>query len=132
MRTFLLFALLCVAACTAQAQNFQNNTNCTLRLTPLCYDPGTCGGGVCSLTVNVPPGASIALPVCSTACTPPNRRGYMVAYGPGTNCNVYVNVGDPKYPCTTYPASNALPPCPNCGSMWRGVSYDINGNLIVQ
>jgi len=124
MKKLLLLALLCLSFVASNAQNIINKTNCTIFVTPFCYDPVTCNIVNFCPMVAVPGGGTLPLPNCQ--CQPPFLQGYQVCWG---QCpNLCVDVAIPGSPC--FPARAGLPACFPCPP--AVVSFDAAGNLIIQ
>lgn len=129
MKTFLLSVMLFVAALSVQAQKIINNTPCSLKITPACYDPNLCAGGPCGLPAIIVPAFGTAV-LTPCACPPPQLPGYIVCY---LACpNICTNVGNPARPCPIWPVPAILPASPCCDNLPHQISYTPVGDLLIQ
>ena len=115
----LLFALMLSIACfSVKAQNFNNNTSCAVKITPVCYDVNACTYTSCGTPTNVPGNSSVtlaSLPTCS--CKSNEKRGYVVCCTSTPTVCAYIGSPAGPYPCALFPGATTFPACGTCSAV---------------
>ena len=127
MKRLFMIAALAVAAFTAKAHNFHNDSPCDVEFRLVCIDPVNCTvSSISSGWITVTAGGFVAIP---PACMPPDEVGYEVQYAASTGCSGSGSV-IVKHDPGTYSSNGCgmnnlpLPACP-C-SPGGGVNVHIN------
>lgn len=126
MKRLFMIAALAVAAFTAKAHNFHNDSPCDVEFRVVCIDPVTCTvTSISSGWMTVPAFSFVAIP---PGCIAPDEVGYEVQYAASTGCagpSVVVKHEPGTYSTTNCGISNmTLPPC-SCNA-GNGVNVHVN------
>ena len=90
MKHLLMTALLAISSlvCQAQSNQFENNSNCDLKIRRICINRTTCAVTYLdpSWTI-IPPGTHSITPWSATACGTGSEVGWAVDYADATGCS---------------------------------------------
>lgn len=141
MKHLLMIALFAISGLTANAQadNFYNNSSCSLRIRVICIDETNCTHSVPigSTWVDLPPGMNTAIPSATSGlCGAGTVQGYEIQYHPSTGCTDSVfYTTNPATPCSHsqyYVVDYHMPGCASCSPQdFTWIHYEINSNDFV-
>jgi len=127
MKRLFMIAALAVAAFTAKAHNFHNDSPCDVEFRVVCIDPLTCTvTSVASGWTVVTAGGMAPLP--AAACMPPDEMGYEVQYAGSSGCSGSGSV-IVKHDLGMYSTNNCGMnnlPLPGCSCSPTGLNVHIN------